>query len=201
MWVQVCAQTGEGCWQEEICVSLSPPCCCCWFPHTHFALWTVTSWTARTLFWCSYLNVLSSSWMKLWLLLIWTSWVWSWRSWVTNRPNTWACPGMGPSSQTTTDTEQGHCPKTKEQGYNLPKLLCVLGFWGQAFCHFPLSAAQPLPLPGSLQGPVSGWGSLTPGIRIGYLANVTVKRMLCSFCWFVMLQWGEQDRRWLNENG
>lgn len=81
-----------------------------------------------------------------------------------------------------------HYPKTKVQGYDLPKLLCVLGFWGQAFCHFPLSAAQPLPLPGNLQGPVSGRGSLTPGIRIGYLAIVTVKRTLCTFCWFVMLQ-------------
>lgn len=48
MWVQVCAQTGEGRWQEKSCVNVSPLWGCCWFPHTHFSLWTVTFWTNRT---------------------------------------------------------------------------------------------------------------------------------------------------------
>lgn len=45
------------------------------------------------------------SWTSRSLLPIWTNWGWSWPSWRTSRPNTWASPPRGPSNLTITATE------------------------------------------------------------------------------------------------
>lgn len=121
-----CTQAVGACWQEKSCISLlNSPWSCYWFPGI---ISYCQSWFLELKLLLIFFNALFSSWMKLWLLHTWTNCVWSWQNWVRSRPNTWACQRMGPSSQTTTDTEQVAVLKDQSAGMQPSKALVCAGF-------------------------------------------------------------------------